>query len=436
MFARGRLMALVAGIALIASACGDSTPIEVGPPEGDELLSGTITTNKVLDASVVYVIAGIVSIADGGTLTIPAGTKLVGSTSIVPSAILVRKGGRILSNGTAAAPVVFTSGKAPGQRSRGDWGGVVLNGRSICNFLSLGSSACVSEGASGEYGEDPPVLDDDSGVMTYTRIEFAGYEASFGNELNALTLNAVGSGTEIHHVQAHYGLDDGVELFGGTVDLKYMLSTGNSDDSFDYSTGWQGNGQFWIAQQDPNDADTGFEVDGNEEDYSATPYTDPQVYNVTLVGKGPTGGTAGESTTGIVLRRGTAGAIYNTIVMGFGVAGIDFDNQETLDHGASVQNTIFYQSVVDASTDSDGIDDLAYLESFTGNLLATNPGLADPYNRTAPDFRPTAGGAALTAARATPPSNGFFTTPVSFIGGADPTETTPWYTMWTTTAQD
>jgi hypothetical protein len=436
MFARGRLLALTAGLALVFTACGnDSTPPQdEGPPEGDEALSGNISSDRTLDASKIYVIQGIVSVEDGATLTIPAGTELRGSNSIVPSALLVRKGGRLVSNGTASEPVIFTSGKAVGSRARGDWGGVVLNGRSICSFLSLGADACVSEGASGEYGEDPPVLDDDSGVLTYTRIEYAGYEASFGNELNALTLNAVGSGTTIHHVQVHYGLDDGVELFGGSVDLKYILSTGNSDDSFDYSTGWAGNGQFWIAQQDPNDADTGFEVDGNEENYDATPYTDPQIYNVTLVGKGPSAGTAGESTTGMVLRRGTDGDIYNAIVMGFGTAGIDFDNAETIGR-VSLQNTIFFENAVDVSADDDGIDDAAYLASFADNLLSTDPNLTDPYNRTSPDFRPTAGGNAMTATRATPPSNGFFTTPVDFIGGADPAEATPWYTMWTTTDQ-
>jgi len=436
MCARGRLLALSAGLLVAVAACDNgTTPLPKVDGIADEALSGTITADKTLDASKVYVIQGIVSVDAGATLTIPAGTTLLGSPTVVPSALLVKKGGRLVSNGTAAAPVVFTSGKPVGSRARGDWGGVVLNGRSICSFLSLGADVCVSEGASGEYGEDPPVLDDDSGVLTYTRIEYAGYEASFGNELNALTLNAVGSGTTIHHVQVHYGLDDGVELFGGSVNLKYILSTGNSDDSFDYSTGWQGMGQFWIAQHDPNDADTGFEVDGNEEDYNATPYTDPQVYNVTLVGKGPTGGTVGESTTGMVLRRGTDGDIYNAIVMGFGTAGVDFDNTETIGR-VTLQNTIFYQNAVDVSGDSDGIDDAAYLASFAGNLLNTDPNLADPYNRSAPDFRPTAGGNALTAARATPPSNGFFTTPVSFIGGADPSETTPWYTMWTTTDQN
>ena len=115
----------------------------------------------------------------------------------------------------------------------------------------------------------------------------------------------MGAGTEIHHVQTNVGLDDGIEFFGGTVDLKYALVTNASDDSFDYSTGWQGRGQFWIAQQNPDDADNGFEVDGNEDDYNATPFTAPTIYNVTLVGNGPGGDGGEKSDIGLLLRRGS-----------------------------------------------------------------------------------------------------------------------------------
>src|SRR5690606_31931571 len=256
------------------------------------------------------------------------------------------------------APVVFTSENPAGERERGDWGGIVLNGRSICNFPA---DECVGEGSSGQYGGDQ--LDDNSGRIVYTRIEFAGYEESFGNELNALTLNGVGSGTEIHHVQTHYGSDDGFEWFGGTVDAKYLLATGISDDSFDYSTGWQGRGQFWIAQQDPDDADNGFEVDGNEDDTEYEPYTAPTIYNVTLVGKGVNGegGSAGESTTGMLVRLGAAGDIYNAVVMGFGTAGIDIDNQPTIDHGLTIRSSIVGLNLIDTSDDDDGIDEAAFM---------------------------------------------------------------------------
>jgi hypothetical protein len=407
-------------------------------PDDVETLSGTISSDRTLDASKTYIITGVVAVADGASLTIPAGTLLKGNVDVQPSALMVRQGGKIFSNGTEADPVVFTSGAAVGSRSRGDWGGVVLNGRSICNFLTQANpvSECVGEGASGPYGANPPVLDDDSGVMTYTRIEFAGYEVSFGNELNALTLNAVGSGTELHHIQTHYGSDDGFEWFGGTVNLKYGLATGISDDSFDYSTGWQGYGQFWIAQQDPNDADAGFEVDGNENDFTAQPYTDPMIYNVTLVGKGVdgAGGTAGESTTGMVLRRGTGGDIVNAIVMGFGTAGVDIDNAETLTQGLTLQNSIIGLNAEEISGDSDGIDDPAFVGNAAwNNQIDVDPMLVAPFDRAAPDFRPDAGSPALQGYQAVP-ADPFFSD-VDFIGGADPNEASPWYLGWTTFEQ-
>ncbi|NNL31141.1 MAG: hypothetical protein HKO77_08970, partial [Gemmatimonadetes bacterium] len=344
--------------------------------------------------------------------------------------------GQIFSNGTMSDPVVFTSAAPAGSRERGDWGGVVINGYSICNFPA---SDCVGEGASGPYGGT--MNDDDSGSMTYTRIEFAGYEVSFGNELNALTLNGVGSGTTLEAIQTHYGSDDGFEFFGGTVDLKWAVATGISDDSFDYSTGWQGRGQFWIAQQDPDDADNGFEVDGNEDDFDAMPLTDPMIFNVTLVGKGldGAGGTAGESVDGLRLRRGTGGDIYNAILIGFGGAGVDVDNAETVGR-YTVQNSIIARNGGDGDIDGDADGFQAEVETNAAwnNLVGTDPLLIDPFNRTMPDFRPGAGSAALASAGngATPPDDGFFDITATFIGAVDPDATTQWFEGWTTFAQN
>lgn len=419
------------------NGAGSSTPSDpsvgqIGIPQA--VLSGNIAGARILDADTTYIITGIVTVADGGSLTIPAGTLLKGSVDVRPSAVMVRQGGQIFSNGTAAAPVVFTSAAPVGQRARGDWGGVVINGRSQCNFPA---ADCVGEGASGPYGGS--VLDDDSGAMTYTRIEFAGYEVSFGNELNALTLNGVGSSTDLSYIQTHYGSDDGFEWFGGTVDLKYAIATGISDDSFDYSTGWAGRGQFWIAQQDPNDGDNGFEVDGNEDDFDAMPLTDPSIYNVTLVGKGldGAGGTAGESVDGLRLRRGTGGDIFNAIVIGFGGAGVDVDNIETVGR-YTVQNSIVSRNARDLQNADDLGNTVAFQDSLAlpawNNMIgvAADPLLADAFNRTAPDFRPGTGSPAL-AGFATPPDDGFFDITVDYIGAVNPTGT-QWFEGWTTFA--
>ena len=295
---------------------------------GSAILSGEISDVRTLSADTAYTIEGPLIVLEGGELHIPPGTHLYGSTDIQPSALIVRVGGKLFSEGTGDAPVVFTSANPPEERQKGDWGGIVLNGASLCNFPA---GQCVGEGNTGTYGGDR--RDDNSGVIVYTRIEYAGYEISKDNELNALTMNGVGSGTMIHHVQAHAGSDDGFEWFGGTVNTHHLLATDISDDSFDYSSGYQGLGQFWLAQQDPDDADNGFEVDGNEEDYDAEPYTLPLLANITLIGKGPdgAGGTDGESTDGLRLRRGAAGLITNALIIGFGDQGLDIDNAETVD---------------------------------------------------------------------------------------------------------
>lgn len=392
-------------------------------------LSGAISATRTLHADTTYVLKGIVTVDDGGVLRIPAGTTLKGDVATQPTALIVRTGGKIFSEGAEDAPVVFTSTSPEGERRAGDWGGVVVNGRSLCNFPE---GECIGEGSSGTYGGGD--RNDDSGVIRYTRIEFAGYEISLGNELNALTLNGVGAGTTIEYVQTNVGLDDGIEFFGGTVDLKYALVTNASDDSFDYSTGWQGRGQFWIAQQDPADADNGFEVDGNEDDYDAVPLTNPVIYNVTLVGNGP-GGTGGEeSKDGLRLRRGTAGKIYNAAVIGFGNVGLDIDNNETLDNGLELRNSILAENKASFSDDDDGIDEEAFFNTEGwANRVETNAMLADPYNRDAPDFTPQPGSPLLEGA-ATPPADDFFTA-TDFIGAADP-DGPKWWLGWTSFARN
>ncbi len=413
-----RVFALSGGL---KSAASETALIQVSRTAS---LTGKIEAGMVreLSADTTYLIRGLVTVEEGGTLRIPAGTLLQGDVRTQPSALMVRTGGMLFSEGTAEAPVVFTSSSPAGERRAGDWGGVVINGRSFCNFPE---GECVGEGSSGSYGGSD--VDDNSGSITYTRIEFAGYEVSFGNELNALTLNGVGAGTTIHHVQTNVGLDDGIELFGGTVDIKYAIVTNASDDSFDYSTGWQGRGQFWIAQQNPDDADNGFEVDGNEDNYNATPLTNPMIYNVTLVGNGPGGIGGSKSDVGMLLRRGAAGKIYNAVVTGFGDFGLDVDNEETVTNGLELRNSILAANK--AAFANDDIDDEAFfMTDGWHNHMVEDAMMMDAFNREAPDFTPMAGSPLLEHA-ATPPSDGFFTA-VDFIGAAFP-DGDKWWLGWT-----
>jgi hypothetical protein len=402
------------------------------PSEPIAEFSGTVGPGerRVLHADTTYTMEGAVVVDSGAVLEIQPGTLILGDVEVRGTALFVRIGGRIEAEGTADAPIVFTSSAPAGERRRGDWGGIVINGRSICSF----GPPCQGEGDSGTYGRDPAVEGDDSGIMRYVRIEYAGYEVSLDNEINALTLNGVGSGTTLEYIQAHFHDDDGIEWFGGTVDLKYALTTFGDDDGFDFSTGWQGRGQFWITQQDLASGDRGWEVDGNEENFSATPLTDPLVYNFTVIGKGPEG-AAGASPAGLQLRRGVAGNYYNGIVMGFD-NGLDIDDAETAAHcltgGFEMSSMIFFQNTNTFDADSDAFEASCVADS---DYRTADPMLADPYNLTAPDFRPENGSPALTGAT-TPPADDFFTS-VDFVGAvAASGDLSTWWQGWTTFAQN
>jgi hypothetical protein len=354
--------------------------------------------------------------------------------------LVIRRSSKIMANGTADNPIVFTSDKAVGSRSRGNWGGLIINGRAP---LNTGDEA-FGEGGTGFYGGNNPA--DNSGVLRYVRVEFAGQELSPDNELNGIAFQGVGSGTTIEYVQVHMNKDDGVEFFGGTARAKYIYITGCADDMFDWTDGWQGMGQFWVAQQYGDDADQGFECDNNAEENSAAPRSNPTIYNVTLIGDKD----GAESDIGMLLREGTSATIRNAIVANFGDCGIDLDQAETftnawngsaLNGNLVVDNSIFFDNHELAQTGETGGDDEVanypfttadFIETLNANNRFVDPALGDAYNKDNPDFRPAGGSPALTGAAA-PPSNGFFSS-VSFIGGVDPNNN--WLEGWTTSARN
>ena len=243
-----------------------------------------------------------------------------------------------------------------------------------------------------------------------------------------------------NYIQVHYNQDDGIEFFGGTVNAKYLYCSGIRDDSFDWTDGWTGKGQFWVAQQHGDDADNGFEADNDGDNNEATPRSNPTIYNVTLVGDpdGP------ESDTGLLLREGTAATLRNFIVIGFNKVGLDVDNSSTFiqaNSGAlSLQNTIFFNNKVGGATegvagnfetDSDEFDEAMWATNPQFNNAQTDPMLMDPYSKSSPDFTPGAGSPAVngTVPVASPPDDGFFDS-VDFIGGVDPANN--WLKGWTT----
>jgi hypothetical protein len=251
------------------------------------VLTGTITEDYTMTANNAYLLRGGVFIGDDtseNTLTIEPGTIIYGETNS-DGMLVVRRNAKIMAEGTAEAPIVMTSSKNEGLRTRGDWGGVIINGNAPINSCGKkGFCEAFGEGGTGFYGGTN--LDDSSGVLKYVRIEFAGTLISPDNELNGLALQGVGANTTLDYIQVHMNADDGVEFFGGTADIKHLVVSGVGDDALDWTDGWQGNGQYIVLQQHLDAGDNGIEADNNGENNIAAPMSNPTLSNLTIVGSG------------------------------------------------------------------------------------------------------------------------------------------------------
>lgn len=331
-------------------------------------LTGTYLKDLSLTAANTYLLQGAVYIgneASDAKITIPAGTTIRGSNG--RDFLAIRRGSQIFIQGTRAAPVVMT-GFEPGNVTRGQWGGLVINGRSTLNQCQNPSAAICENtpegGVDAMYGGN--IADDNSGSIRYLRIEYPGFEVSPDNELNGIGLFSVGSGTTIDYVQVLGSNDDGIEMFGGTVNLKHIVISGAQDDSLDWDFGWTGKAQFILAKQDKDDGNHGIEADSNVNNHAAVPRSNPTIANMTLIGGSPNKGD------GLQLRRGTGLTLYNSIVKGFTSSCINLDDAETFSAGS-----VKFQGVIADCTRT--FDDLAtdpYLVSslFTGeNNVVTDP---------------------------------------------------------------
>lgn len=338
--------ALFASAALTACNNDDST----GPDgtTGAAVINADITTNRTLSNDTVYTLSGFIKVTNGATLTIEPGTRIVGDFGNVGSSLFITRGARIIANGTAAEPIVFSSSRPVGTRQAGDWGGLVIIG----NATSNRSGTVVLEGTGTGPSNPQQVYSggttdtDNSGTLRYVRVEFAGYATATDAELNSFTFAAVGSGTTMEYLQVMNGLDDSFEWFGGTADAKYLVSYESGDDHFDMSEGFRGRLQYLIAYQsklvipragagnsssDPqgieNDGCAGAGCDLGQ---NSTPLNVPIVANFTLVGPGA--GTDIDPTSGgygLVLRRGTGGYYVNGLVTRWPKAGLSLRDAAT-----------------------------------------------------------------------------------------------------------
>jgi hypothetical protein len=411
----------------------------------------TLTNDRI------WQIEGILRVQDGGRLNIEAGTRVEGLTEAGETqAIFVERGGQMFAEGTQNQPIVMTCTAAT--KFKGCWGGVAVTGRGTVNLGdgTLGQSpdgGCNQrrlEGNGPLYGGCNP--DDNSGVIRYTVIEYGGRVIGADNELNGLTLGGVGRGTTIEYVQIHAGTDDGIEFFGGEVNTRYLVLTGNDDDGFDVSFGYTGENQFVIAQNDfgnPGGDSKAIEADGNEPAPGAilTPRTAPQLYNFTMIGNlsQQTGSNAA-----MHLRRGVGLTLANSLVAGYGI-GLDIDDPLTCDGFGTgpvrIINTTFIDIADLGNSDSgdpacvaggsttEGEEDFINAEATNRVRTGLASVLIDATNTDLPDWRMLlVGGLPAEAGTAAPPAGSTFIVSTNYRGAVAPAAsagTIPWYSGWT-----
>jgi hypothetical protein len=359
-----------------------------------------------------WLISGSTFINDEATLTIDEGVKLYfDAESSATSFLVVAQNAEIQANGTSSAPILMTSsnelGNAPVDPDGGDWGGFVLNGLADIN---VGDSA-EGEGGTGVYGGNDD--GDSSGSISYVILKYAGRIIGVDNELNGFSFNGVGSGTNVDHIQSYYGEDDGIEFFGGAVNVKYAVSTGSKDDSFDWTHGWRGKAQFIVIEQTNNRGDRGFECDNLEGNFAAEPYSNPLISNVTIVNSN---GNEGE-TYGFRLRHGTKGKIYNALANGSdgGYRGIRVDKGDDLtDEHMNDGSLVVANSIVWGYSDTNWKD--AEVFEVDDSNSSTDPGVLTE-----------AVGVVTAGAKDASTIDTWFD-PVSFIGAVDPSNN--WLSGW------
>jgi hypothetical protein len=380
-----------------------------------------ITNNTTWTANNVYLLQGQIYVQNGAVLTIQPGTIVMGDKATTGSGLFVTQGSKLVAAGTASQPIVFTSNQPVNQRAPGDWGGIVLLGRSNSNYPSgIANIEGIAPTASTQFGGGTsPDVNDNSGKLEYVRIEFGGYVYQTDKEINGLTLGAVGKGTSIHHVQVSFANDDAFEWFGGTVDCSHLVSFRNLDDDFDTDNGFSGKVQFGLVVRDPNMADNpsistseGFESDNNAAGGVETPQTSAIFSNITLVGplRGNSAATVASGfRRGARIRRNSALKIYNSIFM-------DFSRGLHIDGGACENNatngSLKYKNNINAgykpnfSVEKNSGSSFA-IKSWYGlnnnDSISLSSGiLVNPYGdnsgdfKTNLDFRPVTGSVALS----------------------------------------
>jgi PKD repeat protein len=373
-------------------------------------ITTSITNNTTWTSNNIYLLSGPIYVKNGATLTIEPGTVIMGDKAVLYSGLYVTQGSKLNAQGTASQPIVFTSNQAAGARAKGDWGGIILMGRAsnnqpggIANIEGIAPSADTQYG-----GGTNPDDNDDSGILSYVRIEFCGQVFANNVEINGLTMGAVGKSTQLDHIQISFSNDDAFEWFGGTVNARYLVSYRNLDDDFDTDNGFSGKIQFGLIVRDPNVADApaistseGFESDNDATGSAATPKTSAIFSNITAIGplRGNVGATVATGyRRGARIRRNSSISIYNTIFMDF-KNGLYLDNTNAGSEANATNGTLRFRSNIIAGNTPGKVTEKIAASTFplttffaTNNndsLAATTNILVTPYDYLAPDYRPT-----------------------------------------------
>lgn len=426
------IAALTASFAACKKEGNIERDIVPGPNPAVDTLKGNVVGTVNLLATKTYILKGLVTVKSGAILNIPAGTTIRGfDVAGQKGVLLVAKGGKLNSNGTLNNPVIFTSIKTTGQ-AHGDWGGIIILGQAPTNKPVTTFIEGIPNTSDSQYGGTLPA--DNSGSITYTRVEYAGgvFQGALGsnNEVNGITFGGVGSGTVVNHVQVSFSGDDSFEFFGGRVNPTHLISYRAIDDDFDFDFGYQGKLQFLVSLRDPQINDqsksNGIECDNDNTGVATNvPRTRPIISNLTVLGNNgvadanpnlPATGAPGSFQAGAHFRRNTALAVRNSIFLGFPAAGLLIDGNVTADSLTNATSE-FRKNFVHSNTAGKAFAVAAGTTSYTDATLkaflinatnanvelaaASGAGLVNPFNLTSVNstqFFLTSGAAPATGA--------------------------------------
>lgn len=450
--------------------------MKIGVVKSTVTINADITADKTFTNDTEWDLQGTIYVKNGATVTFEPGTFLIGlpastpagQTTLKPSALIITQNGKIVANGTKSRPIVMTSSVPFGQRTRGDWGGLVLLGKAPINVgANIGDTgicagqpgAAGCKNAAGTFYIEGLVGNADSvyggtdpnyncGSLKYVRVEYAGTILSPNNELNSFTWGGCGKGTTAEHLQAIYGKDDCFEWFGGTMDAKWLVGGNCADDYTDYQLGYTGRVQYGLMYQSPDSpGNRGIEGDNSEYDAAATPFSAPTFYNITYFGSGAVGFDEAAS-PGLFVRRASRGSFNNLAFINFYSACLNINDTATqaqADAGNLTMNGILCWNDNIGSSGAATLAgqipvayDLAYAQGTKGNgagknIVVADPQIARPTDYSDPDFTGLSGSQLFRTGWVAPPDDGFFDQTAKFIGGIGDED---WTEEWTSFLND